>query len=76
MLINHKIKKSKKLGFLAPQHADELPENEIEAIDRVLNFEKIGRWYDYKISDPVKLTFKEEVQKKLIWAIRPNTGIS
>ena len=46
------------------KHADELPENEIEAIDRVLNFEKIGRWYDYKISDPVKLTFKEEASKE------------
>ena len=46
------------------KHADELPEDEREAIDRVLDFEKIGRWYDYKICDPVKLTFKEEASKE------------
>lgn len=42
------------------KHGEELPEEEIEAIDGVLQYDKIGRWYDYKISDPVKLTYREE----------------
>lgn len=46
------------------KHADELPAEEIEAIDRVLEYDKIGRWYDYKICDPVKLTYKEGASKE------------
>lgn len=42
------------------KHSDELPEEEKEAIDQVLDYSKIGRRYDYKICDPVKATYREE----------------
>lgn len=42
------------------KHSAELPEEEKEAIDKVLDYSKIGRWYDYRICDPVKLTYREE----------------
>ena len=41
-------------------HGDEVTEEEKEAIDKVLDYEIIGKKYDPNLSDPVKVTFRQE----------------
>ena len=45
-------------------YADEVTEEERDAIDRVLDYDTIGEVYDPNISDPVKKTFNEDADSE------------
>lgn len=45
-------------------YGDEVTEEEREAIDRVLDYDKLGEVYDPNISDPVKKTFNEDADSE------------
>lgn len=45
-------------------YADEVTEEERDAIDRVLDYDTIGEVYDPNISDPVKKTFHEDADSE------------
>lgn len=45
-------------------YGDEVTEEERKAIDRVLDYDKLGEVYDPNISDPVKKTFNEDADSE------------
>lgn len=47
------------------EHEEEVTQEEKEAIKGVLAYNKLGKYYNPKISDPVKATYKKRQRQKI-----------
>ena len=52
------------IARLVKEHGDELSQEDIEAIDGVLNYSRLAKIYNPELSDPVKVNYKKDHTKE------------